>query len=257
MNVTSSGSKIDGQFMERRPKASVLVSAGSSFAGVRVSNQKLARAAGCLYLVLVVGSFFGNWVSSGIVKTDDATFTADKIRTSATLFRVGLTVELVAATAFLFTAMALYLLLAHVDRLVAAAMVTIVAVSVAIMSFNLINQYTAIRIATNDTFSSVFGAAQSDQLALLFTDLKTNGFFLAQMTFGLWLLPLGYLVIKSGYFPKVFGILLTIAGCSLLTEMFAHLLDGPNTIETLTLPISAIAELSFFAWLLAKGVRTA
>ncbi len=44
---------------------------------------------------------------------------------------------------------------------------------------------------------------------------------------------------------------------SLLTEMFAHLLDGPNTIETLTLPISAIAEVSFFAWLLAKGVRTA
>ncbi|MFN0030189.1 MAG: DUF4386 domain-containing protein [Acidimicrobiales bacterium] len=246
----------DGLLLERHNTAPEPSTGPPASIEVRVSKQALARIAGGLYLILLVGSFFGNWVSSGIVKSEDATATADNIRSSATLFRVGLTVELVAATAFLFTAMALYLLLAHVDRLVAAAMVITVAVSAAMMSFNLLNHYAALKIATDNALTGVFGATQSDQLALLFTDLKTNGFFLAQMTFALWLLPLGYLVSKSGYVPKVFAILLSIAGCSLLIEMFAHLLDAPDIIATATLPVSAVAELSFFAWLIVKGVRT-
>jgi Domain of unknown function (DUF4386) len=84
-------------------------------------------------------------------------------------------------------------------------MVTIVAVSVAVQSLNLLNHYTARTIATSEEYPRMLGQAGSDQLGLLFADMQHNGFLIAQMFFGLWLLPLGYLVIKSGYFPKVLG----------------------------------------------------
>jgi Domain of unknown function (DUF4386) len=256
MSSSQVATKVDTPKSDRPRGDRVLITSATDSGEVRVSKQKVARIAGFLYLTLVVCSWFGVWVSSRIIKSDDATATADKIRTSTRLFRFGLTAELIGATAYLFTAMALYVLLAHVHRLVAAAMVTIVGVSVAIMSLNLLNNYTALKIATSESFTQAFGTAQSDQLALLFTNLKDNGFFIAQMTFGLWLLPLGYLALKSGYFPKVLGVLPMIASISMLIEMFAHLLNAPDIIAAITLPISAIGELSFFAWLIVKGVRT-
>lgn len=226
------------------------------FGEVRVSRQTLARIAGSLYLALALCSFFGVWVSSRIVESGDAAATAHNIRTSTMLFRIGLTVELVGAVAFLFTAMALYLLLAPVDRPVAAAMVTIVSVSVAIMSLNLINQYAALKIATSESLTRTFGAAQSDQLTLLFTDLKDGGFFIAQMTFGLWLLPLGYLVITSGYFPRILGVLLIVACFTYLVEMLVHFLDVAGRVAWFTGTFEAIAELAFVVWLLVKGATS-
>ncbi len=83
-----------------------------------------------------------------IVEPGDPTATAENIRSSATLFRLGFVADLVQATLFLFTAMALYLLLRHVNELVARAMVVLVAISVAIISLNLLNQYMALSIAT-------------------------------------------------------------------------------------------------------------
>ena len=134
---------------------------------------------------------------------------------------MGIVVNLLEAAAWLFTAMALYVLLKHVRPLIAAAMVTVVGVGVAIQSLNLLNGFTALMIAEGDNFAKLFGGAGSDALAMLFVDLQhTGGFVIAQMFFGLWLLPLGYLVIKSGYFPKVLGVA-PIVGCvSYLTQLF-------------------------------------
>ena len=146
------------------------------------SEKRLARIAGSLYLIV-----------------------ADNIRASATLFRLGFVSDLVQATCFLLTAMALYLLLKHVNTLVASAMVTFVAVSVAIMCLNLLNQFVALSIATGEGYSSVFGSAGSDELAMLFVDMHHDGYLLAQMFFGLWLLPLGYPGHEVGVLPPGAG----------------------------------------------------
>src|SRR5262249_7881784 len=140
---------------------------------------------------------------------------------------------------------------------VAAAMVTLVAVSVAISCLNLLNQYTALTIATNADYTRALGKAGSDTLTLLFTDMQRNGGLINTIFFGLWLLPLGWLVIKSGYFPKLLGILL-IAGCfGWLALFFAHYLapDLGKNIAPFVDILDGIAELSFIAWLLAIGVR--
>jgi hypothetical protein len=222
------------------------------------SPKALARIAGSLYLVVaVLGGFAELYVRSGIVVAGDAGGTADNIRGSATLFRVGFVGDLMQATLFLLTAMALYLLLRDVHELVARAMVVIVSVSVAIICLNLLNQYVALSVATGDEYTSTFGSAGSDALTGLFADMHAAGYLIAQLFFGLWLLPLGYLVYRSGYFPKVLGVLLAIGCFCYLADLFTHFLAPgiAESIEPLVVAPAAVGELSLVAWLLVKGVN--
>jgi hypothetical protein len=221
------------------------------------SPKTLARVAGSLYLSMFVFAVFAGYVRSRIVESGDAAATAGNIRASATLFRVGFVADLVQVTCLLLAAMALYLLLKHVNTLVAQAMVTFVAVAVAIYCLNLLNQYTALTIATGQDSTRAFGKAGSDQLVLQFADMQRNGYYIAAMFFGLWLLPLGYLVVTSGYVPKVLGVLLIIGGVGYLADLFARFLapDFGASIGPFLIAPGGIAELSFTAWLLVKAVR--
>lgn len=215
------------------------------------ADKRLARIAGSLYLVVaVLGGFAELYVRARTVVPGDAAATADNIRESATLFRFGFASDLVQAMFFLFTAMALYLLLRHVNEPVARAMVVIVSVSVAIICLNLLNQYMALQVATKS-------APGSDALAGLFADMHAAGYLIAQIFFGLWLLPLGYLVYRSGYFPKVVGILLAVGCFGYLIDTFTHFLAPgiAESISAIVLMPAAIGELSFVAYLLVKGVR--
>ena len=118
-------------------------------------QKRLARIAGSLYLgVALLGGFAELIVRQSIVELGHPVATAENIRDSATLFRAGLVADLVQATLFLLTAMALYLLLRGVNELVARAMVLIVAVSVAIMCLNLLNQWVALQVATDGAFGA-------------------------------------------------------------------------------------------------------
>jgi hypothetical protein len=76
------------------------------------------------------------------------------------------------------------------------------------------------------------------------------------MYFGLWLLPLGYLVVQSGHFPKVLGVLLVIGCFGHLVDMFARFLapDFGASISPFAMTPAVVAELSFIAWLLVKAV---
>jgi hypothetical protein len=213
------------------------------------SEKRLARIAGSLYLVVaLLGGFAELYVRARSVVPGNAADTADNIRASATLFRLGFASDLVQATFFLFTAMALYLLLRHVNELVARAMVVIVAVSVAIICLNLLNQYMALQVATGEG---------SDALAGLFADMHAAGYLIAQIFFGLWLLPLGYLVYRSGFFPRAIGVLLAIGCFGYLADTFVQFLAPgiAESVEPFVVAPAALGELSLVVWLLVKGVR--
>ena len=213
-------------------------------------EKRLARIAGALYRVVAVfGGFAELVVRDGIVEAGNTVATAENIRDSETLFRLGFVADLVQATVFLFTAMALYLLLRHVHELVARAMVVFVAVSVAIICLNLLNQDTALQLAT--------GSAPNDALAGLFADRQAVGYLIAQIFFGLWLLPLGYLVYRSDAFPKALGVLLAIGCLGYLIDTFTTFLAPgiAERIEWIVVAPAAVGELWMVAYLLAKGVR--
>src|SRR5262249_4603728 len=126
------------------------------------SPKTLARIAGLLYLLLFGAAFNEGYVLPRVVKSGDAAATADSIRTSATLFRLGVFGDLTAGGLWLVLAMALYLLLRDVDRLAAAAMVTFAAVGAGIQIQNQVNQYTALTVATHPGYPHAPATPPSD-----------------------------------------------------------------------------------------------
>jgi hypothetical protein len=222
------------------------------------SPTTLARIAALMYVMLCATAFFAVYVHSRIVKSGNSAATAENIRKSTSLFRFGFMSDFLQTVFFLFTAMALYLLFKHVNRLVAAAMVVIVGVSVAIQSLNMLNQFTALTIATSNDYAQVFGKPGSDALVMLFSNMQEHGFFVAQMFFGLWLLPLGYLVLRSRYVPKLFGISLVVACVGLVFDMLVHFLTPgfADNVKPVVGTINTLGEMPFFLWLLVKGVKT-
>jgi len=111
--------------------------------------------------------------------------------------------------------------------------------------------------ATDGDYASARGPAGSDALATLFAEMQANGFLIAQMFFGLWLLPLGYLVVRSGYFPRVLGVLLALGGVGYVVDLFARFLalGAAERISPFVLGPALVGEVAFVAWLLVKAVR--
>jgi hypothetical protein len=220
--------------------------------------KTLARTAGLLYLLVVVGGLFAVPVFASIVEPGDAAATADNIRASAALFRAGFLSSLLAGPCFLLAAIALYGLLKHVHELAAAAMVTLNAVGTAIGCLNLLNWYTALTIATGDAYPRTFGTAGADALTMLYVDMYNDGVSIDFVFDSLWLVPLGYLVIRSGYFPKALGVALIVGSFGYLAGyVFIDFLapDAAAGIDLLFGAVGGLSELAFVAWLLVKGVR--
>jgi Domain of unknown function (DUF4386) len=147
---------------------------------VRTSPTRQARLAGLLYLLVTAAAFNEGYVLPRTVVAGDAVATAEHIRASSTLFRLGFLGDLVAGTCWLLTAMALYVLLGRVDHLAAAAMVIFAAVGAAIQCLNQLNQYTALTVATG---------GGPDSVALMFATLQHNGYAIDEVFFGLGWFP--------------------------------------------------------------------
>lgn len=220
--------------------------------------KTLARIAGLLYVLSGLCVLVPELLRSSIIVPGDAAATADNLRASAVPFRLAFVTEAVAAVPWLLTLTALYLLLRHVNQPVAVVMVLFAAVGTASGTLNLLNEYTALTIATGDASVGAFGAAAADELAALFADMHANGFRLNVVFTGPWLVPLGYLIIKSGYAPKIIGVLLMIGCLSYFVMFLVNFLapDAPTGIRTIFTAIAGIGEFSLMGWLLVKGVRT-
>jgi hypothetical protein len=220
--------------------------------------MRLARIAGVLYLLVAICGGFAHFYSRGAVYVaGNATETADRVAENATAVRLGVVADLVQATIFLFLAMTLYVLLRHVNDNVARAMVTIVAVAVAMICLNMVHQFGALLVATDASYQSAFGPETADALTLLMLDLQKYGYLAAQIFFGLWLLPLGYLTYRSGVFPRPLGVVLGLGCVAYLVDTFARFLltDVNETLATIVILPAAIGELWMVGYLLIRGMK--
>jgi hypothetical protein len=152
--------------------------------------------------------------------------------------------------------LALYNLFKSVDKGQARLMVILVVASVPLGILNMLNQYAPIVLLSGDGHISAFSPAQLQTLSMVFYDIYQHGIMIAEIFWGLWLIPLGLLVYKSRFVPKVLGVLL-IVGC------FGHLLSFLSTFlfpdySAILIPVSEMVmfgELPIFLWLLIKGVK--
>lgn len=218
------------------------------------SIQRTARTAGLLYLTLAAcGAFAEFFVRQSLVVRGDAAATAGNILSSQPTFRLGIASELVGQVAFVLLVLALYRVLKPVNRNHAVAMVAFVLVAVTITCLNMLNQFAALYLLTGGRHLAAFDAAQLRALALTFLDLHQAGYLIAQVFFGLWLLPLGYLIYRSGFIPKLVGALLMLACSGYLVDVATFFL-APGFGVTVS-AFTFVGELVLMLWLLVRGVN--
>lgn len=223
------------------------------------SNKKTARIAGVLYLLVAIfGGFAEGFVEPKMYVAGNAIATVGNVVANAGLARLGVVSDLLDQIFFILLAMTLYILLKQVNKSMARAMVIFVALAVAIGSLNTIFEFEGLRVATDLSYATAFGIAGSNALVLLLLDIQHYGLLAAQIFFGLWLVPLGYLAYKSGMFPKTLGAVLIVGGAGYLVGLFAAFLipDSGAQINTIVTIPSAIAEIWMVLYLLVIGVRT-
>lgn len=223
------------------------------------SPKRLARIAGVLYLlVFISGVFAQGFVLPKMYVVGDAATTAGNVVANSGLARIGVVADLFQATVLVFLGMTLYILLKHVHQSAARAMLVIVAIGSAIICLNDVFTFESVRVATESSYVAALGTAGSSALVLLLLDIQHYGFYIAQIFFGLWLVPLGYLAYKSGMFPKALGVLLIVGGACLLVEMLATFLVpdfGEAKINVFVTIPSAVAEILMIGYLLVIGVK--
>ena len=223
------------------------------------SPKRLARIAGVLYLLVAIfGGFAFGYVLAKVYVAGDAATTARNVLANSGLVRIGVVADLFQATVWVFLAMTLYLLLKHVHQSTARAMVVLVAVGAAIVCLSDVFQFESVRVATENSYAAALGAVGASALVLLLLEIHHYGFLVAQIFFGLWLVPFGYLAYKSAMFPKALGVALIVGGACYLVGMLAVFLvpDSGEKINTFVTIPSAIAELSTVLYLLVVGVKT-
>lgn len=222
------------------------------------STKKQARIAGLLYLLLGVTAPIGLLlVPNELIVTGDATSTADRIRASESLFRIGVASELFSQVIVIFLVLALFRLFRAVNENLAVLVVILGAlVSVPIAFLNVVNELAALMLLRGAEFLSVFDESQLDALAYFFLRLHGRGLDVVAIFWGLWLFPFGMLVIRSGFIPRVLGVLMMIAGFSYLASSITTVLlpQYVQAVNRFTMVLS-FGEVPIIFWLVIWGAR--
>jgi hypothetical protein len=237
-----------------------MISYNSSFTRRDTMNspKRLARIAGLLYLIVgIFGGFAAGYATPKVYVAGDAATTAANVLADSGLVRFSVIADLVQATVFVFLALVLYVLLKDVNKNTARAMLILVSIATTVMCLNEVFQFSALRVVGDGSYVTAFGAAGSNALVMLLMDMHHYGFLIAQIFFGLWLVPLGYLTYKSGMFPKALGVVLIVGGIAYLVDMLAAFLlpDLGKQIHAFLAIPPTIAEVWMLGYLLVKGVK--
>lgn len=220
------------------------------------SMNKKAKIAGLFYLIFILLLPIATTIRSQLIVSGDAAATAQKILANELLFRISFVTELVSALFFVLAAWALYVLLKSVNKNIALLFLLLNLCGVAIECLSVVNLSTAISLLSGADYLTVFSADQLQAQALMNIELYHDGFIIAQLFFGAWLLPLGYLVYRSGFLPRLLGIVLIIDFFGVLTRFLQFfLLPGDDFISYPGYAAGFIAEVSLTIWLLIKGIK--
>lgn len=220
------------------------------------SRRKLARLAGFLYLAYIVIFACSTFVQQKPIVWDDGAATAKNIADSALMFRVGYMSEIVATLLFLSTAWALYVLLKPVGKNLALLFVLFNLAGVAVECACTLIHFSALLFVGKSGYLHAFNPDQLQALTMVFLSLSGSGSVIQTLFYGAWLFPLGYLVIKSGFLPRILGWLLLLDGLSLMICFIQLCLFPAYAKLTYPLfPIMFIAEFGLAMWLIIKGVK--
>lgn len=216
-----------------------------------------ARIAGFLYLALVlVGPIRLIYIPSVLFVSGNTLATVQNIATHEFLFRAGIFADLVTATLDILVVLALYRLLAGAGQTWATLMVIFGLMDVPIYFINTLNDVGALLFARGADFLMAFALPQREAMAMLFLNLHHYGIVVNTVFWGLWLLPFGILVFKSGFLPRTLGVWLVLNCFAYLAQTVAGILLPQNLsiVENVAFPLQ-FGEVAIVLWLLIMGAR--
>jgi Domain of unknown function (DUF4386) len=225
-----------------------------------VSPQVLARIGGLLYLIIIVlGIYQEAFIRGRIIVAGDATATAANLAEMESLWRVGIAAEFVLLICAIALMPIFFILLRPVSVYLALLAVFFNLVSVAVEAVAALQLVVALFPLENAEYLGAFQPEQLYTLARLSIRSHAYGFGVGLIFFGCECLILGYLIFRSGYLPKVIGVLMQIAGLCYLINSFSLIL-APTFADQLFPAIlvpAFVGEASLCLWLLVKGVNIA
>jgi hypothetical protein len=219
--------------------------------------QKTARSAGLFYLLIAIIAPFGlMYVPLQIIEWGDAAATANNMLGKELLFRSGIAVRMVAQVLMILVVWFLYRLLKEVDENQAKLMFILYLVAVPIGFLANVFNFTALMVLKGSAIQS-FTPEQMNDLALLFLRIGSWDTEMVQLYWGLWLLPFGFLVYKSGFIPRILGIFLILNGIAYMISSFTCVLfpEYRSLVSRIAMPFFFLGEIPIIFWLLIKGVR--
>jgi hypothetical protein len=216
-----------------------------------------ARVVAFLILILTPVTVFGLlYVPSVLIVRGDPAATANNIMASESLFRFSIVSALLFQVVQIFWVLVLYQLLKPVNKNMASIMVILLLLGTPIAMLNELNHLAILRLLHGADYLAVFTPDQLHSLVSLFLNLHSNGLNIAGIFWGIWLFPYAYLVFKSGFLPRILGVLLMIACVGYLIQSFAAFLLPDLAARIAVLPVlTDWGELLLPLWLVIKGVN--
>src|SRR5579859_3561658 len=216
-----------------------------------------AHIAGLIYLALtLIAPFRLIYIPSVLFVQGDAAATAHNIAAHELLFRLGIFSDLLTGVVSLFLTFTLYHVFKGVDKKLAALMFVLGFMDTPLYFFNALNDVATLLVVRGGDFLGSFEQPQRDALALLFRRMHGEAISCAEMFWGLWLLPLALLVIRSRFLPRFLGYWLILNGFA-FPALFVTGVVLPayeDVITRLAFPLQ-LGELAFVLWMVVMGAR--
>jgi len=223
------------------------------------NEKKIGRITGVLYLIVIFCAGFAQGIArESVFVAGDAIATANNILANSALFRWGLATDLIAFTTDIAISVLLYMLLKSVNKRLALMMACFRLIAhPGVATANLLNHAAALKVLESDGLTSQFSQLQLSELSLFFMEAHHLGYILAGAAFGIHCFLLGYLLMKSGYFPTLLGILMIGASLGYLIESFGFILYPEHKVifGWIVGLLAALGEVTLAIWLLTKGVK--
>lgn len=222
------------------------------------SQNRTARIAGLLYTLMIPLSAFGiMYIPTFLVTEGNVEATIANVLTHGVLFQLSALSALAVQVCHIFIVLLLYKLLKPVNKNMAGLMVIFMLVSIPITMVNELNNYAALLIIHKNISVAGALANQTENMIFLFLQLHKYGIMISGIFWGLWLLPMGYLVYKAHFLPRVLGIVLVIASFFYVCDsIFSLGIPGyAETVIAAIIKIPLYGEIIFPLWLLFRGVK--
>lgn len=223
-----------------------------------ISPRKAAIVTGIAILIMTAAAVSATDLTIGsLIVPDNPAATTNNIQASEMLFRTGIFSWLIVLVCDVLAAWGLYIFLKPVNRDLSLIMAWLRLVYVALLGTALLNYIKVLLLISGNNYVSALGVDQFQSHVMLLLNAFDDMWSIGLLVFGLHIFLLGYLSFKSGYIPKIFGILLIIAFAGYVITNLGNLLlpdyDNYKTVLGLIFLLPMLSEVALGLWLLIKG----